>query len=151
MFGHVGEEHLAEYFSRVWQLLRSGGRFLNSGVAATATDHRQGPSFIDHYVFPDGELVPLDTCLGEAERSGFEVRDVESLREHYALTLHHWVRRLEAHADESTTHHRRNNISHLEAVHSSLRTPISFEPVTPLSNATGEAPARTGRYAYNSC
>ena len=27
--------------------------------------------------------------------SGFEVRDVESLREHYALTLRHWVRRLE--------------------------------------------------------
>jgi cyclopropane-fatty-acyl-phospholipid synthase len=100
MFEHVGEEHLAEYFSRVWQLLRSGGRFLNSGVAATATDRRQGPSFIDHYVFPDGELVPLNTSLGEAERSGFEVRDVESLREHYALTLHHWVRRLEAHADE---------------------------------------------------
>jgi cyclopropane fatty-acyl-phospholipid synthase-like methyltransferase len=74
----------------------SGGRFLNSGIVATATDHRQGPSFIDHYVFPDGELVPLNTSLGEAERSGFEVRDVESLREHYALTLHHWVRRLES-------------------------------------------------------
>ena len=100
MFEHVGEKHLAEYFSRVWPLLRSGGRFLNSGIAATASDHRQGPSFIDRYVFPDGDLVPLNTSLGEAERSGFEVRDVESLREHYALTLHHWVRRLEAHADE---------------------------------------------------
>jgi len=100
MFEHVGEEHLAEYFSRVWQLLRTGGTFLNSGIAATVTDHRQGPSFIDRYVFPDGELVPLSTSLGEAERSGFEVRDVESLREHYALTLHHWVRRLEAHAEE---------------------------------------------------
>jgi Mycolic acid cyclopropane synthetase len=100
MFEHVGEEHLAEYFSQVWQLLRSGGRFLNSGIAATATDHRQGPSFIDHYVFPDGELVPLSASVGGAERAGFEVRDVESLREHYALTLQHWVRRLEAHADE---------------------------------------------------
>ena len=100
MFEHVGEEHLAEYFSRVWQLLRAGGTFLNSGIAATVADHRQGPSFIDRYVFPDGELVPLSTSLGEAERSGFEVRDVESLREHYALTLHHWVRRLEAHAEE---------------------------------------------------
>lgn len=30
------------------------------------------------------------------EQAGFETRDVESLREHYALTLRHWVRRLEA-------------------------------------------------------
>jgi cyclopropane-fatty-acyl-phospholipid synthase len=100
MFEHVGKEHLPEYFSRAWQLLRAGGAFLNTGIAESATDHRQGPSFIDRYVFPDGELVPLNTSLGAAERSGFEVRDVESLREHYALTLHHWVRRLQAHAEE---------------------------------------------------
>jgi cyclopropane-fatty-acyl-phospholipid synthase len=39
--------------------------------------------------------------LRAAENSGFEVRDVESLREHYALTLRHWVQRLESHADEA--------------------------------------------------
>lgn len=100
MFEHVGEEQLPEYFSRAWQLLRPGGALLNSGIAAPAAGHRQGPSFIDRYVFPDGELVPLNASLGAAERCGFEVRDVESLREHYALTLHHWVRRLEAHAEE---------------------------------------------------
>jgi cyclopropane-fatty-acyl-phospholipid synthase len=52
-------------------------------------------------VFPDGELLPISTSLRAAELSGFEVRDVESLREHYALTLHHWVRRLEARAEEA--------------------------------------------------
>jgi len=52
-------------------------------------------------VFPDGELVPINTSLRVAEQSGFEVRDVESLREHYALTLQQWVRRLEAHAEEA--------------------------------------------------
>lgn len=101
MFEHVGEAQLPEYFSRAWQLLRPGGAFVNTGIAASATYLRQGPSFIDRYVFPDGELVPINTSLGAAERSGFEVRDVESLREHYALTLHHWVRRLEAHAEEA--------------------------------------------------
>jgi cyclopropane-fatty-acyl-phospholipid synthase len=30
---------------------------------------------------------------------GFEIRDVESLREHYAMTLHEWVQRLESHAE----------------------------------------------------
>jgi len=43
---------------------------------------------------------PIGTTLEAAEDGGFEVRDVESLREHYALTLRHWVRRLETHADE---------------------------------------------------
>jgi cyclopropane-fatty-acyl-phospholipid synthase len=101
MFEHVGERQLPEYFSRAWQLLRPGGSFLNSGISASATDYRQGPSFIDRYVFPDGELVPLNTSLRAAEECGFEVRDVESLREHYALTLHHWVRRLEDHAEQA--------------------------------------------------
>lgn len=100
MFEHVGEEHLPEYFSRIRQLLRRGGAFLNSGIAASVSYHRQGPSFMDRYVFPDGELVPLNASLRAAEGNSFEVRDVENLREQYALTLHHWVRRLEAHAEE---------------------------------------------------
>jgi hypothetical protein len=48
-----------------------------------------------------GGLVPISTTLRIAEASGFEVRDVESLREHYALTLRHWVKRLEAHAEKA--------------------------------------------------
>ncbi|MGC2193766.1 MAG: cyclopropane-fatty-acyl-phospholipid synthase family protein [Terriglobales bacterium] len=101
MFEHVGEVFFPEYFHRVWGLLRPGGVFLNQGIAQSATYHRRGPSFTDRYVFPDGDLVPISTSLGAAELSGFEVRDAESLREHYALTLHHWVRRLESHATEA--------------------------------------------------
>ena len=100
MFEHVGEALLPEYFNRAWRLLRPGGMFLNHGIAASATYRQHGPSFTDKYVFPDGELVPISTTLRIAEHSRFEVRDVESLREHYALTLHHWVQRLEAHADD---------------------------------------------------
>ena len=37
------------------------------------------------------------------QRTGFEVRDVESLREHYSRTLHHWVANLEAHWDEAVS------------------------------------------------
>ena len=101
MFEHVGEAQLPEYFSKAWQLLRPGGAFMNAGISDSATHQRQGPSFIERYVFPDGELVPLSTSLGVAERCGFEIRDVESLREHYALTLRHWVRRLEAQAEQA--------------------------------------------------
>jgi len=99
MFEHVGERLLPEYFKRAWSLLRAGGVFLNHGISYSATYQRQGPSFTDLYVFPNGNLVPISISLREAERSGFEVRDVESLREHYALTLHHWLKRLEAHSE----------------------------------------------------
>jgi len=101
MFEHVGEKNLREYFARVNKLLRPGGVFFNSGISASATYVRRGPSFIDRYVFPDGDLVPIHRTIGAAENCGFEVRDMESLREHYALTLRHWVQRLQNHAEEA--------------------------------------------------
>ncbi|HUI83087.1 MAG TPA: cyclopropane-fatty-acyl-phospholipid synthase family protein [Candidatus Binatia bacterium] len=101
MFEHVGELRLPEYFQHVWKLLRAGGVFLNHGIAASATFRRKGPSFIDKYVFPDGGLVPLGTTIRIAEACGFEVRDVESLREHYARTLRQWVRRLESRYEDA--------------------------------------------------
>lgn len=101
MFEHVGKALLPEYFRRVWELLRPGGVFLNSGIASGVAHHRNGPAFVDRYVFPDGELVPLNITIAAAEASGFEVRDVESLREHYAMMLNHWVCRLESSADKA--------------------------------------------------
>jgi cyclopropane-fatty-acyl-phospholipid synthase len=95
MFEHVGEARLPEYFQRAWQLLLPGGVFLNHGIAHSLAYKSPKPSFTDVYVFPDGELVPISTTLRLAEGVGFEIRDLESLREHYALTLHHWLKRLE--------------------------------------------------------
>ena len=102
MFEHVGAALLPAYFALARRLLKAGGVFLNHGIANTHKERPpRGPSFSQAYVFPDGELVPVSTTLRVADESGFEVRDVESLREHYALTLRHWVRRLEAHHDQA--------------------------------------------------
>ena len=102
MFEHVGHEMLPAYFQKAGRILKRGGVFLNHGIASNAADPgTHGPSFSDTYVFPDGETVPVSTTLGIAEGAGFEVRDVESLREHYALTLRRWVRRLEAHHEQA--------------------------------------------------
>ncbi len=102
MFEHVGEALLSEYFRRAYRLLRPGGVFLNHGISRNLNlPTRRGLSFVQRYVFPDGELAPISATLRAAEDGGFEVRDVESLREHYALTLGHWVRRLEARYDEA--------------------------------------------------
>jgi cyclopropane-fatty-acyl-phospholipid synthase len=98
MVEHVGEIRLPIYFQQAWRLLRPGGVFLNHGIANRSIDPRpSGPTFISRYVFPDGELVPINVTLRYAEDVGFEVRDVESLREHYTLTLRQWARRLELH------------------------------------------------------
>jgi cyclopropane-fatty-acyl-phospholipid synthase len=102
MFEHVGEIRLPLYFRHAWQLLRPGGVFLNHGIGLRASEPRpKGPTFITRYVFPDGDLVPINATLRYAEEAGFEVRDVESLREHYAITLRHWTQRLELHRDEA--------------------------------------------------
>ncbi|MHB9027524.1 MAG: class I SAM-dependent methyltransferase, partial [Candidatus Latescibacterota bacterium] len=110
MFEHVGEKKLPEYFRKAWDLLKPGGVFLNHGIAHELSRHgKGGPSFSNRLAFPDGELIPVSTVLRVAESCGFEVRDVESLREHYHHTLHHWVERLEEnreialrHVDEAT-------------------------------------------------
>jgi len=96
MFEHVGKEMLEEYFQRAYKLLKPGGLFMNHGI--TRRLPKKTPrrwSFSDNYIFPDGELHSISSTLTVAERAGFEVRDVENLREHYALTLRHWWRRLE--------------------------------------------------------
>ncbi len=58
-------------------------------------------TFVGRYVFPDGELLDVAQVVAAMQRAGFEVRDMESLREHYSRTLHHWVRNLEEHWDEA--------------------------------------------------
>lgn len=100
MFEHVGVKNLECYFRVLLDLLRPGGLFLNSGIVRAADSPRRKHSFIDEYVFPDGELVTLAEELHAAEKSDFEIRDVESLREHYALTLRRWVKNLQEHASE---------------------------------------------------
>jgi len=100
MFEHVGLKNLPEYFHAVHRLLRPGGTFLNHGIARSAISPVRDNSFIDRYVFPDGRLVTLSEATSVAEASGFEVRDVENLREHYELTLRKWVEGLRKHERE---------------------------------------------------
>ena len=99
MAEHVGKARYREYADGLRALLRPGGRLLNHQIARRPVQDESGyevDDFIDAYVFPDGELAPLGQTVGVLEDAGFEVRDVESLREHYALTLRAWVANLES-------------------------------------------------------
>lgn len=130
MFEHAGARRLPECFAHAYRLMKPGGLFLNEGIArqppikpvssvalpACCKPPRAGRNlllgrtlqrllmgegqFAQRYAFPDGELLPVSFVNLAAEHAGFEVRDVENLREHYALTLRQWLRRLEARRNE---------------------------------------------------
>ncbi|MFI9720648.1 class I SAM-dependent methyltransferase [Streptomyces sp. NPDC052396] len=152
MAEHVGSARYAEYAADLYALLRPGGRLLNHQIARRPLadeQHYRVNEFIDRYVFPDGELAPLGRTVGLLERAGFEVRDVEALREHYALTLRAWVANLETHWDEavrltspgrarvwrlymaaSALSFERNRIGVNQVL--AVRTPVSGKPGLPL-------------------
>lgn len=102
MFEHVGDEMLERYFSQAWHLLKPGGVFLNHAIAQHIGPVLPvGVPFVYLYIFPDSKLQPISNSLKAAEQTGFEVRDVECLREHYELTCRSWLARLEARRTEA--------------------------------------------------
>lgn len=105
MFEHVGKKNLPVYFEKINSLLKPGGVVLNHGITTNSLDDRALGSdigkFVDEYVFPGGELVHVSRVIREMATQGLETWDAESLRPHYAKTLWHWVRRLEANASRA--------------------------------------------------
>ncbi|OON73019.1 class I SAM-dependent methyltransferase [Streptomyces tsukubensis] len=98
MAEHVGAARYQEYAHDVFSLLKPGGRLLNHQIARRPRRNEETyevDKFIDAYVFPDGELAPVGSTASLLENAGFEIRDMESIREHYALTLRRWVTNLE--------------------------------------------------------
>ena len=102
MAEHVGRRNLDRYFATAAALLRPGGRMLNHAIASRRGSRITRSSFVGRYVFPDGELIDIADTVASMERAGFEVRDVENLREHYERTIRRWVDRLEEHWDDAS-------------------------------------------------
>lgn len=115
MFEHVGRKKLPDYFGNAFNLLKPGGLFLNHGISLVTNSFQQtsfltglferyvlgSGSFVQKYIFPDGELLPVSEVNLIAEKTGFEIHHVENWRKHYALTLRQWLNRLESHSSEA--------------------------------------------------
>ena len=103
MFEHVGVRRFPRYFGKIFRVLKPGGLVLNHGITlnqAGAQNLGSGISdFVEDYVFPGGQLTHVAQVIEGMAREGLEPIDAESLREHYAKTLWHWVERLESNAD----------------------------------------------------
>jgi cyclopropane-fatty-acyl-phospholipid synthase len=102
MYEHVGRSELERYVRTVAGLLRPGGLFLNHGIVRLDSTRPSRPTFITTYVFPDGDLHPVTDLLSSLQPAGLELRDTESLREHYPLTLRRWAANLQAHERKAT-------------------------------------------------
>jgi len=90
MFEHVPHSLYARFF-RLWRgLLADGGLSLLHSIGRM--DYAPGDPWIERYIFPGGDLRPIHEILHRIARTGMLVMDVENLRQHYARTLHCWMR-----------------------------------------------------------
>ncbi len=108
MFEHVGLVNFENYFRTVQRLLKPGGLYLHHAITRPGGSHaartgKKRPEFqaLTRYIFPGGELDYLGRTITNLELAGFEVRDVESWREHYQRTTRFWHDRLRARWDEA--------------------------------------------------
>ncbi len=93
---HIGVRHYPDYFGRLYDKLRPGGRLLNHCITRPQNNTAaKAEPFIDRYVFPDGELTGSGRVIVAMQDTGFDVRHAENLREHYAMTLRDWCANLQ--------------------------------------------------------
>jgi cyclopropane-fatty-acyl-phospholipid synthase len=98
---HIGVRNYGAYFGFLHDHLKVGGRLLNHCITRPHNSTLSTGAFIDRYVFPDGELTGVGRITVAAQDAGLEVRHVENLREHYAMTLKGWCDNLVEHWDEA--------------------------------------------------
>jgi len=108
MYEHVGIANYPTYFKTIRQLIRDRGMVLNHGITRRAKSNRKrfnkiSPEkrIIKKYIFPGSELDHIGHTLESMEACGFEIHDVEGLRDHYALTSRMWCKRLSANEDKA--------------------------------------------------
>lgn len=101
MYEHVGRSELPRYTTTIAGLLRPGGLFLNHGIARLNSEPPTSDTFISRYAFPDGDLHPIADLIVAMQSADLEIRDAESLRDHYPLTLRRWLANLLAHRSEA--------------------------------------------------
>ena len=108
MSEHIGVANYPRYFQKINSLLRDRGLVLNHAIARSSKSSKKFSArirperkFLLKYIFPGSELIPVGMTSDFLEQSGFEVNDIESWRDHYAITLRHWCKNLSANKERA--------------------------------------------------
>jgi len=108
MSEHIGVANYPRYFSKINSLLRDRGLVLNHAIARSSKSSKRLSArirperrFLLKYIFPGSELIPVGMTTDVMEQTGFEVHDVESWRDHYAITARYWCKNLSANKERA--------------------------------------------------
>ena len=97
---HVGERHYPGYVDVMHRALKPGGHLLLQQMSRHEGTAPGGGPFIESYIAPDMHMRPLWQTIRHVESGGFEIRDVEAMREQYVRTVDHWIETFEANYDK---------------------------------------------------
>lgn len=97
---HVGERNYPRYTRALFAAAAPGAPVLVQQMSRRGK-HPGGGPFIESFIAPDMAMRPVGSTLNYLEDAGFEVRDVQALREHYVWTAQAWSQRLERRWDEA--------------------------------------------------
>jgi cyclopropane-fatty-acyl-phospholipid synthase len=84
----------------LYQSLKPTGRLLLQQMSRRADAAPGGGAFIESYIAPDMHMRPLGQTLDYLQSAGFEVRDVEAMREHYVRTVDCWIKTFDDRYDD---------------------------------------------------
>lgn len=97
MLEHVGPEHYRGLGDVIHRSLTPNGRGLIHSIG------RNRPAlmnaWIEKRIFPGGCPPSLQQMMEIFEPRAYSILDVENLRQHYALTLRHWLARFDDHEE----------------------------------------------------
>ncbi len=105
MYEHVGANNSGDFFGLIRRSLRPGSRYLNQSIIMREAGPRKfrSNSFVQRYIFPNGQLLPLSRQLEDLRSAGFRVLSVDHYGQHYALTIRRWLGNLETSWDLCVT------------------------------------------------
>jgi cyclopropane-fatty-acyl-phospholipid synthase len=97
---HVGEGNYPEYVGIMYGALKPTGRLLLQQMSRHEGTAPGGGAFIESYIAPDMHMREVWQTTKHLVNGGFEVRDVEAMREHYVWTVRKWLDTFESKWDE---------------------------------------------------
>lgn len=103
MFEAVGRKYWKQYFNKLKSLLKKNGSVILQIIVIDDeifSSYLGRSDFIQQYIFPGGELPSKSSLIKLAKQSGFEVKEIHSFGQDYALTLKKWLDKFEAALDQ---------------------------------------------------